>query len=101
MSRRSTTDDPYQREIRRHPIPALGKLPLNKLAPRHIQRLQSDMLGSGLSPRTVAYARAILRKALGEAVRWNVIAHNPATLVDAPKQQRSQATDERARRRSA
>jgi len=51
--------------------PALGKVPLDKLTPQHVQKLLNDLLAGGgtggrrLSPRTVQYARATLRRALG------------------------------------
>jgi integrase len=59
------------------------------------------MLAAGLSPRTVAYARAILRRAPGQAVKWGMLPRNVATLVDPPKQQRPETeflTADEARR---
>jgi integrase len=41
-----------------------------------------------LSPRTVEYCRAVLRRALNQAVRWGYIPRNVATFVDAPRSQR-------------
>lgn len=82
------TYDSYRRMTERHVMPALGKVALSKLTPQRIQQFQADLLARGLSPRTVAYCRAILRRALGQAVKWNELARNPVPLVDAPKQQR-------------
>jgi integrase len=48
--------------------------------------------GTGLSPRTVAYTRAILRKALNQAVKRGQVARNVATLTDAPKQKKHKIT---------
>lgn len=45
------------------------------------------MTARGLSPRTVRYTYAILRQALGQAVRWKLLAANPAEL---PKRQRKE-----------
>lgn len=42
----------------------------------------------GLSPRRVAYIRAVLRRALGQALKWNLVSRNVATLVDPPRQVR-------------
>jgi integrase len=84
------TYDSYRRMMDRHILPALDTVPLEKLTPQHVQRLQARMSAAGLSPRTVAYARAILRRALGQAVKWGILARNVATLVDPPKQQRSE-----------
>lgn len=82
------TFDSYRRMIDRHIRPELGKLPLDKVTPQQIQRVQTAMLAQGLAPRTVAYARAIMRRSLGQAVKWNLLARNPVPLVDAPKQRR-------------
>src|SRR2546430_732135 len=43
---------------------------------------------AGLSPRTVQYLRAILRAALNQALRWNLVGRNVAELVDPPRQVR-------------
>jgi integrase len=82
------THDSYRRMIARHLLPTLGNVRLDKLTPQHVQKLQAGLLASGLSPRTVAYTRALLRRALGQAVRWSMLPRNPVTLVDPPKQQR-------------
>jgi integrase len=82
------TCDRYRRMLKRHVPADLAKQPLEKVTPQRIQKLQADMLVAGLSPRTVSYTRAILRRALGQAVKWNQIARNPVPLVDAPKQER-------------
>ena len=41
-------------------------------------------LASGLSPRRVQYIHAVLRRALGQAEKWSLVARNVAKLVDAP-----------------
>jgi integrase len=85
------TFDSYRRMANRHVIPELGRVPLDKVTPQHVQHLQSAMLSRGLSARTVVYARAVLRRALGQAVKWGLLARNPVPLVDPPKQQRHEA----------
>jgi integrase len=86
--------------------PSLGKVPLDKLAPQHVQKLLNELLerggasGQGLSPRTVQYARATLRRALGQALKWGLVARNVATLVEPPKSRRAEVqplTEEEAR----
>lgn len=44
--------------------------------------------GMELSARTVRYAHAVLHTALEQAVRWRLLAHNPAKVVDLPRQVR-------------
>lgn len=67
--------------------------------PQHIQTLQNDLLktprlpknrvGAGhLSPATVLDTRRVLSRALGQAVKWGMIARNPVQLVDPPGVQR-------------
>lgn len=76
--------------------PALGKMPLDKLAPQHVQKLLNELLerggtaGEGLSPRTVQYVRATLRRALGRALKWGLVTRNVATLVEPPKSRRAE-----------
>jgi integrase len=75
----------YEVHIRLHLKPALGRLPLDRLEPAHVQRLLNEKLRSGLSPKSVRYIRGTLRTALNHAVRWGYISRNPAALVDGPR----------------
>jgi integrase len=45
-----------------------------------------------LAPATVQYVHAILHRALDQALRWNLIARNPAEMVDAPRPERHEVT---------
>ena len=45
-------------------------------------------LAGGLSARSVAYLRVVLRAALNQARKWNLVARNVAKLVDPPKFER-------------
>src|ERR1051326_1122064 len=78
----------YTHLVRLHLTPALGRLPLAKLTPQHVQKFMNEKLAAGLSARTVQYLRAVLSRALSQALRWNLVARNVATLVDAPKTSR-------------
>src|SRR5215207_1022455 len=75
----------YQDLLRLHVIPELGKVRLDRLAAPQIAKLLRDKQSSGLSPKTVNHIRATLRAALNQAVRWRLIAHNPATAVAGPR----------------
>jgi integrase len=85
---RPSTYTSYESIIRIHLRPALGRTQLSQLSPQEVQALLSKQLADGLSPRTVQYTRAILRRALGHAVKWGLVARNVAQLVDAPKVER-------------
>ena len=75
-------------------VPLIGGLLLSKLQPVNISEAYAKALESGrrdgkggLSPRTVHHMHRVLKQALGQAVRWNVLVKNPADLEkkDRPK----------------
>ncbi|MHB8804604.1 MAG: tyrosine-type recombinase/integrase [Coriobacteriia bacterium] len=75
--------------------PKLGHIPLAKLQPLHIQTYYSEELASGsrrgnggLSPQTVLHHHRVLHRALAQAVKWQMLARNPADAVEPPKPQR-------------
>ena len=82
---RPSTFASYSGHIRRHLIPAFGQMQLAKLGPEHVQILIGEKLGDGLSPRRVLYIRAVLRRALSDAVRWGLVHRNAASLARGPK----------------
>lgn len=84
---RPATYTSYERVVRCHLIPGLGRVPLTRLEPQHVQRLLSDRLVHGASPRDVQLTRAVLRRALVHAQRWSLVARNVAAMVDPPRLQ--------------
>lgn len=92
--RRQKTVASYEQVIELYIKPQLGKHQLSKLEPEQIQALLNTLLASGgkggkpLSPRTVQYVRAILRRALNQAHKWGYVARNVAVLTDAKKVRR-------------
>ena len=68
-----------------HLGPGLGHYQLGKLEPQAVQAFLNAKLAAGLSPRTVQFIRAILRRALGQALKWGLVTRNVATLVDPPR----------------
>ncbi len=82
----------YAKLVRLYLIPHLGRIPLQQLGPQQVQAMMTALLTTGgkdktgVSPRTVAYARAVLRRALNQAIRWHVLAQNAAGLTDPPTQ---------------
>lgn len=87
---RAKTYHSYAQLVRVHIAPALGKLPLDQVSPQRIQAFLNEKHAAGLSARTVQYLHAVLRAALGRAVKWNLVARNPTTLVDSPRAQRDE-----------
>jgi integrase len=82
---RDSTRRHYRQKLELHVIPAIGRIPLAKLTPEHVNTLLQSELRAGLSPRTVSHVRAILRNALGRAVRWGMVSRNVAELADPPR----------------
>ena len=85
---REWTYSGYEVHIRRHIKPTLGRIPLDRLTPQHVQALLNKKLREGLKPKTVRYLRGTLRTALNEAVRWGLVARNCAALVEGPRVER-------------
>jgi integrase len=80
----------YRNVLRRYVVPCLGSKQLTLLRPSDLDGLYTQMLQRGLSPRTVLQTHRIVKKALKQAVRWNLIARNPVDLVDPPKYKRKE-----------
>lgn len=81
---RERTRASYRWVLLQYVLPTLGDRRLDQLGPFEIQELYKSMSQRGLSPRTVRYTHSILRSALGQALRWRMIAGNPADLVELP-----------------
>ena len=85
---RPSTHSRYAELVRIHAVPMLGHKSLARLTPQDIQGLYTHTLGIGLSRRTVEQLHAVLRRALGQAFKWGLVARNVATLVDVPRPRR-------------
>jgi integrase len=80
----------YAELLRLHAIPVIGRHPLTRLAPLHIQACHSAMRVRGLSAQTVKHCHRVLSQALRQAVRLRLLASNPADAVDAPRVARTE-----------
>ena len=80
----------YRQAVRTHLAPALGKIRLSRLTTYDLDRLYGDMTRAGHSPASVRKVHQVARQALGQAVRWRLIAENPADHASPPKLARSQ-----------
>ena len=89
---RPATVESYERMLRVHVIPAVGAVPLADLTPRHVQGMIAGMRDEepAPSPRTIAYARTVLRIALQDAVDLGLLPSNPVDRTNAPKQEPKQ-----------
>lgn len=82
----------YAAHVEHYLIPALGSVPLVKLAPAHVTQLM-DLMASGslgrgsrpLATATQAQARKVLGRALRRAMAEGLVDRNVAQLADGPK----------------
>ena len=67
-----------------HIVPTLGGVRLDRLTPADIRTLITTKSQSGLSPASVAHILRLLRNALGEAERLDMVPRNVARAVRMP-----------------
>src|SRR6266542_2570303 len=84
---RATTYQGYESLVRCYALPAIGEIGLSELTPLHLQRLYSSLLvpERRLSAGTVLNLHLVLTQALGQAVRWGILASNPAKGAQPPR----------------
>ncbi len=86
---RPSTQEGYENHIYKHIIPALGRIPLNKLTQNDLELFyaqlkkcgrisRTDIYGEGLSDRTVRACHGCCYTALARAVEDKLIRTNPA-----------------------
>lgn len=82
----------YVEICRKNIVPLLGAVVLPKLRPAAISAAWAKALASGhrkadrgLSARTVGHMHTVLKNALGQAMRWELITRNPSDAVDPPR----------------
>ncbi len=80
----------YVCTLENHVIPYLGSVLVAKLTPQRLQSWLRALQKDGVSANRCRYARTVLRAALKQATRWQVLAINPATLVDVPRHERAE-----------
>lgn len=79
-----TTLRGYRAYVERDLIPALGRLPLEQLRPRYVERFLGDLLDAGRGQVTVRRIHAVLRSALGYAVQTHRLQANAAANIKLP-----------------
>lgn len=87
------TFERYSGIVRDHLVPELGRIELIRLQLLHIQACYSKWLRGGrkdgreggLSAQTVLHHHRVLREALKQAVRWQLVARNVADAVEPPR----------------
>ena len=82
------TYERYAEIVTRHLVPQLGAGALARLQPAHIVAAERGWLDFGLSASTVLKFHRLLREAFHHAVKWRLIAVNPAHAVTPPRVER-------------
>jgi integrase len=86
------TYERYEQICHMNIVPLLGAVPLARLRPEQISDAYAKALATGrrkgdggLSPRTVRQMHAIVKSALAQAVKWEILGRNAAAAVRGPK----------------
>ena len=89
---RLSTWSSYEKNVRLHVIPHIGRVELAHLTALHLDRLYAHLLtagrhdgAGGLSPRTVKYVHTIIGRALKDATRKGLVVRSVARDADAPR----------------
>jgi integrase len=97
---RPSTRSGYTTWIVQHLIPSIGRIRLEKLQPQDVDSMLQAKLASGLAPQTVHHIRAVLRAALAQAVRYQLVSRNVAAIsnpVNVPDHEMRVFTPDEAR----
>jgi integrase len=92
LGRDERTLERYRELLELHALPTIGGLQLRQLQPIHLSDLYGRLLQGGrrdgrpggLRPRTVGHVHRALHRMLKQAVRWQLIARNPASDLELP-----------------
>src|SRR5215213_1433207 len=76
----------YGDTVRLHIAPELGRIELGKLTPQAVTTMLRKKERAGLSPRSVAMIREVLRGALNTAIKMQMVERNVAALAESPRQ---------------
>ena len=90
--RAAYTMDEYRRLVEKTIKPALGKVRLDKLTGRQLDAFYRSLQERGLSGSSIHQHHSILHASLGRAVKWGMLATNPADRATAPRPARSTVT---------
>jgi integrase len=90
------THERYTELVTKNIIPALGSVTLSRLHAVQISEAYTRALVSGrrdgkggLSPASVHYQHRVLKKAIGQAVKWGLLPGNLLDAVDPPRVERT------------
>jgi integrase len=79
----------FERSVRNHLAPGIGRLPVQRLTAAHVNALYGELLDT-LAQSTVRQHHAVLHRALADAVRWGYVVRNVADSATAPRPPKSE-----------
>ncbi|WP_158263796.1 tyrosine-type recombinase/integrase [Deinococcus arcticus] len=80
----------YRDTVNRYITPKIGRVKLEKLRPLDIEHMLTSLRGDDKSASLLAYTLRVLKMALQQAVRWQMLPRNVADSVRAPKIERKE-----------
>jgi len=80
----------YGQYVQKDLVPALGEFKLEALRHEHIAATVLTLEKAGRGPATIKQVLAVLRSALGHAVKTKRLSHNPAEHVRTPRVERTE-----------
>ncbi|MGB5533445.1 MAG: N-terminal phage integrase SAM-like domain-containing protein, partial [Acidimicrobiia bacterium] len=85
-----STWDGYRRKIDRHILPVIGRIPIRRLRPHHLEAFYDQMLyptegRRPLAPKTVLEVHLIIHGALNGAVTRGLVNRNLAVVAHSPR----------------
>lgn len=82
---RPRTYEAYETIVRIHLKPAIDRHKIEKLTAAHIQSMLSATKEAGAAGRALLNIRGVIRAALNQAMKWDLVARNVATLTEPPE----------------
>ena len=87
---RANTYMGYEKMLATYMRPLVGEYRLDRLTVLDVQQALAKLQAKGLNARTIRYSYTVLNMALKQAVKWGMLAVNPAEHVTLPKQQKKE-----------
>ncbi len=82
---RPSTWKRYDTLLKLHVEPNIGMVRLSHLRPAHVATFINEMQAKGSAASTITQAKAVLGKALKQAIGWGLITTNAAQAIPRPK----------------
>ena len=82
---REKTAHQYSQVMKKHIIPHIGNIPLKALNLAKVEHYYSKLIQAGTGTRTVRICHNIIHKALDKALRYGLVAYNPAHGATLPR----------------